>query len=784
MAESITFDVLARDRASQTFNKIGQSTANLESRFAKFSATATKVASVLVGAQIGRSVLAAADAFELSRSRLETITTNIGASFDGLSKQVDAVDAKMEKFGFTNAETEGALASLVAVTKNPTKALTDLALAADIARGRNIGLSEAVLILSRVETGHVAMLSKLGIATKDAAGHTLTQVQALQMLANLYSGSAARASDTFAGKQAALRAAIQDDAAKIGTALLPAAVDLAKVLQQDLLPPIVAVAHWLDRNRQTVEPLAKALLVGAAAMKAYSLATKAAAAANVLFGASGAAAAGGATAGVAGGAAGEVGAVGAVGATGRLAQVGAAAKGVPLAGALGYLSYTLTSNTLNDFFPKTLKPTTQLAGATAGLVKQYGSLDKALAALKAHNAETQASQEALIRSWDQSASAVHRTAAALVAAAQKNVALSSAQDGLRQAFQQAAQTAADNGRALAGNSDAALANRDALRHEADALFAVIDAMKAHGATAAAQATTLSILEQALEINATKTYGDKAAVDALLGSLGLIPDAVNLAANALATLPTIAQNQITDGAISPGAIHQLNLAVAGAKEQAKTQGKKLADSFIAGYTPVVAKGAAKAASTASNAAAKAFDTMRQRMQTDLASIKDLLTSTTTSLEDFANISNNAGRTDTLGASGGPAGILSYKKQQAQRLEQFARLFTQLDRLGLNAQDLREFVQAGPAAIPAMQELLRAGRRGIRQENALQRRIDAAAARVGREETALQDAGLIHRDLQVLPKKLADAFTKDLEKLHIITDRGKLDSRNGAKIVATP
>jgi hypothetical protein len=826
-SENLTFDVLARDRASATFNKIGQSTAALETRFARLTRAATGIATTLVGAQIGKSVLDAADKFELSRSRLETITKNIGVNFDGLSKQVGSADDRMAKFGFTSADTEGSLASLESVTRDPIKAFKDLALAADIARGRNIGLSEATLILQRVETGHIAQLAKLGIATKDAAGHTLTQAQTLRMLTDLYGGAASRFADTFAGKQAAVAAEMKNSAAQIGVALLPAAVDLAKVLQQDVLPPIESLAKFLDRNRKTIEPLAKAILIAAAAWKVYTLGAKAAEAISAGVGRQAVITAAQLTAtqrgmpdlrSKAGVAAAEVPLLGlrgrALGALPYAAGFGATVGGSFLGGnagsaltgagtgamlgsaipGIGTLIGALTGAAISQL-GKTGTHANQdqfnvLAGTPEG-AKQLQDLIKtaskagsfgvgkelrqmAQAALDAANKE-KVLGSAVVSTTDK----IQRQADEIIKAGRISLDLKATQDGLRAAMHAAAQTAIDNGKALAGNSDAALANRDALRNQVGQIFSVIDAMKAHGAGAQAQASMLDILTQAVEQNAIKLYGDKNAIDSFLTSLGLIPGQAANALTAVAALDAaMAERTGLPGRdVKAGAVGRAGEAAAVAA--AKASAKKIGDSFTSGYTPVVSKAAEKAAKAVSDSMQKA----RDKVVNDLQTIRSAIDSTTASVAGFADFS--ASGTDALGASGLNTDVGGQLKAKASRLEQFARLFNQLDHAGLDAHLMAQFAQIGPDAIPAMQSLMHSGKRGIGQVNRIEQRIQTAAGRVAVTSVGEQNAGLIHKDLTTtLPAKLERGFGRALRNLHVSVSLRETDRKNGIAVVMAP
>jgi len=783
--ESLAFDILARDRASQTVNNIGRSVEGLESKFGQFQRTTRNIFSGLAGVEVGRSILEAADHLELSRSRLESVTQNIGGNFEEISSQVTAADEKLAKFGYTSAETEGALATLEAVTKDPTKALGDLGLAADIARGRNISLGESVAILSRIETGHVAMLSRLGIATKDAAGNTLTQAQALQMLSQLYGGAASKYAETFAGKQAAVRAEISNSAAQIGVALLPAAVQLANVLSHDLLPPVVEAAHWLDQNRKTIEPLAKAVLLAVGAWKGYVLWTKAAAAANLLFGRSAAAAAEGAAATAASTSAGGAIGAGMAANLGRGAAVGAglltAAKYAPAAGVGGVADLGRLPSSDKDV-QAAIPIAEKLIASHAKIVQSTPALDRALEIVRQRMAGNTQTARLLAQTQSELGASTRQSAGDIAAASQKLQATSSAQDALRQAMHQAAQTAADNGRALRGNTDDALANRDAVRQQVAAVFGVNNAMKTQGRSAQAQASMLDVLTQAVETNATKIYGDKGAVDALLASLGLIPGQAQAAASALSTYASSAV--AADDALDPKRLAALR----GQDRKTQDHAKSILDSFTTAFSPVVSKATESAAKAADSAAKKAaevakqrFNDLRQSMLNDLQSIRDAVRSTTDALTGFASITSAAQGTDIMG-NAALGNVLRGRQQQAAKLKQFASAYEGLAHLGLNGADLHQFIAAGPDALPAMQQILRAGRGEIRQLNALERQIQTTAGRLAREDTASQDAAVIHRDLVSMPKKIGSEFRSGIRGLRVDVNLREVDRRNGMRTVA--
>ncbi|MBV9292628.1 MAG: hypothetical protein JO222_09275 [Frankiales bacterium] len=798
--------------------------------------TARIVAGLGIGtfaAEAGRFALHMADQFELSRSRLETVTKNIGGNFSNLSGAVQSADDRMAKFGFTNAQTEGSIASLETATKSTTKAIADQALAANIARGRNISLESATQILMRVETGHVAMLSRLGIATKDANGHLLTQAAALKQLAALYGGAAARYAGTFAGKQEALRAALQNSASQIGVALLPAFVDLANVLQHDVLPPIEHAAEFFDRNRKTIEPLVGDLIKLAAAYKLIRLAQRGIGAFQL---AGRAGAAGGAISAVEGarglspaepmyvfvvnnGLPG--GGVPPVAST--TAREGAAAEesiGTKISKAfnsdtakalilpvVGYTVYKLTLDSLKKYgfgIPGVFQvggqhttPSVQFGAGFQKKVDQLGGPDAALAYYKALNAQTKAAIAAT--------HTFHGLADAMAKVQGRQVALSQGTDDLRNAIHNMATTAGQSGRALAGNSDAALANRDAIRGAVTQAESYISTLRAqHVGHLKVQAAALAAAT-AIETNASKVYGNKNAVDALLKSLRFLPTQIRAAlsgvgsvgeqigalldysiADGIGAYASVATDQAGVIAAQMGKAARFGLdgSVGGntvtpgspstpAKINAKNYGKALGKSLSDGFSPVVDKGVA-------NATKAAFDHAKSQMTSDVSSIKSYLAQQKqTIFSAFSSIS--ATGTDSLGATGA-ANIEAQLNANVRLADQFTRLYFRLDNAGASSRVLDMFEQLGPAAIPTMRLWL-AHPSKLRRATRDLRRIGADAASISQRATEDKYGPLIHRDLEKLPRKLAHEFAQELRNLNITTDTNKQAKKRGAMVRAS-
>src|ERR1019366_3561770 len=135
------------------------------------------IGAVSVGAfalfKFGKESLAAAASFQTSQVKLQTAIKDSGHSWDQYAKPVAALNTKMEALGFTSIETQDALAVMTTGLKDPTKAISLMSLAADVARYKNISLSDSALLLTKAQEGQLKAVKALGIDSGVAASGVL-----------------------------------------------------------------------------------------------------------------------------------------------------------------------------------------------------------------------------------------------------------------------------------------------------------------------------------------------------------------------------------------------------------------------------------------------------------------------------------------------------------------------------------------------------------------------------------------------------------------------------------
>lgn len=233
---------------------------------AKLSSWAQKTTLAMAGLGIGVAAVSVklADDFEIADARLKTSLKNSGISFASVSPQIDKTNTSMEKFGYSNTETENAMSRLVIATKDVSKSQRDLGIAADIAAARHISLEQATDLLVKTEGGrYVGLTRTLGVS-KDVIASFHSQADAVDYLATHFTGQAAAGAETFQGKVKALQAQLEDIGIKIGQAVIPVIEDLASALS--------SVITWFKQNEDAAKALGIAIgtvLAAAVSIFAY-----------------------------------------------------------------------------------------------------------------------------------------------------------------------------------------------------------------------------------------------------------------------------------------------------------------------------------------------------------------------------------------------------------------------------------------------------------------------------------------------------------------------------------
>ena len=184
---------------------------------------AVQLASAAVGQLtqvLGDSVQAALEEEKSVEKLGAALRANI-PDWDGNTKAIEDTLAARMRLGFADDEQRESLATLVAVTKDATKALELQRTAMDLARLRNIDLAAASDIVGKVYGGNIGILSRYGIAIKKGA----TATEAMAELTKLAAGQAEAYAETNQGKLLASQIRVGEVMEKIGQRILPLVID-------------------------------------------------------------------------------------------------------------------------------------------------------------------------------------------------------------------------------------------------------------------------------------------------------------------------------------------------------------------------------------------------------------------------------------------------------------------------------------------------------------------------------------------------------------------------------
>jgi hypothetical protein len=271
--KALIFEIIGVDNASDKFDRVGRavtdSTSKME-RLQKVSAVAGRalglgLAAVAYGAV--KATQAAIDDQAAQAQLAQQLKQAAHATDAQVAQTEEYITAAGKAKGVSDDDLRPALARLATATGSVSKAQKLTTLAMDVAAGSGKSLEQVSTALAKAQNGNIGALGRLGIATKDAAGHTKTLGQIQQDLATKYHNAAAKAAETTAGKEKILSVQMHELQEQIGTALIPVMTKLAEVG--------LTVVNWISQNTSTVGYLLAAFGSLLAVTAAVGAATKA-----------------------------------------------------------------------------------------------------------------------------------------------------------------------------------------------------------------------------------------------------------------------------------------------------------------------------------------------------------------------------------------------------------------------------------------------------------------------------------------------------------------------------
>lgn len=252
---NVYVDVIARDRASKSFDKVGDSADKAGHKMGKASKIlggAAKAGALGLAAGAGLAVVGLAKmtkgAIEDDAAQKKLAKTLRNAA--GARKQdVKSVETWISKqgiaLGITDDELRPAMDRLVVATGDVGKAQKLASLGMDVSAGTGKSLKQVTEALAKAQNGQVSGLSRLGIATKDANGKTKTFSEIQGELQKKFGGQAKTAANTLEGKMGRLKLVMDETGETIGSKLIPVVTTMATWFLNKGIPAISKTYGWL-----------------------------------------------------------------------------------------------------------------------------------------------------------------------------------------------------------------------------------------------------------------------------------------------------------------------------------------------------------------------------------------------------------------------------------------------------------------------------------------------------------------------------------------------------------
>jgi hypothetical protein len=176
-----------------------------------------------------------------AQERLAATLRNVTGATDAQIKSTeDYILQQSLLFGVTDDELRPSLDRLTRATGDVTKAQKLQSIALDIAAGTGKSLQAVTESLSKAQEGNLAGLSRLGVGLSKVELATLTFDQITAKLAGTFENQASLQADTFAGKMARLKIAVDEGKETIGAFILDAITPMVENILKYVVPAIQA----------------------------------------------------------------------------------------------------------------------------------------------------------------------------------------------------------------------------------------------------------------------------------------------------------------------------------------------------------------------------------------------------------------------------------------------------------------------------------------------------------------------------------------------------------------
>lgn len=261
----VVFEIRAKAKeAIAEFKKVNTELAKMDKEADKTSKSLAKMQAATKITRI--AVLALASSFgilatvgiraamdeEKALLRLQTAVENVGQSFAAASPAVKQLGADLIELGFDDEQTYASLAKLTAATGDVKTAMRSMSVATDLARFKQISLTEASDLLARATTGQARGLRDLGIAMGMSLEKGASYEEILAAIEQRIGGTAKAFGETASGKMAIFNAKFDELKEQIGYALLPILLKTVTFINNKLIPTLTKFFGFIEKNKNII----------------------------------------------------------------------------------------------------------------------------------------------------------------------------------------------------------------------------------------------------------------------------------------------------------------------------------------------------------------------------------------------------------------------------------------------------------------------------------------------------------------------------------------------------
>lgn len=267
MASSLVFDILARDRASATFAKIGKSaqktTGGIDKLKVAFYGLGITAGAALL--KVGRDSVRAFTEAEDAQTRLQDAFDRFPQIADTNVESINAIATALQKKTKADDEAVKSGAAVLAQFVDSGRQLEDLTpLVVDYAQKTGRDIPTAAKNVGRAFLGNTRALKELGISYKMTGDRAIDVANITDLLRQKVGGFAEREGKTAAGQAAILSNQFEELEEVVGSHLVPALLTLVKAG--------IATAGFIQRNKDVIVPLTAAIGGVIVATKAWTAA--------------------------------------------------------------------------------------------------------------------------------------------------------------------------------------------------------------------------------------------------------------------------------------------------------------------------------------------------------------------------------------------------------------------------------------------------------------------------------------------------------------------------------